>query len=196
MNNLFLKWMLMSICVLSIPTFGLAADKPVLVIPEKLTLHDRVELPNNVIDGCNPDKNMSYIFRGEMRKLKKVYSKLMLQPPSDGRDFHTLNMEIVDIFGLGGGAFSGSKRLVVKGELLDRNGKQLGSFYCYRASIGNALSLGLQGTCQIYMKIYTKMMKDIIKWVKNPSMNAFLGEKGKAEIAQGNVLEYERKQAK
>jgi len=172
-----------------------AAKKPVLVIPAKLPYHARIPMPNNVVAQCHPETNMSYQLRGQFNKIKN-YSEYMLEPPTDGRDYHVLTMEVVDVFGAGGGAFSGSKRLCVRGELSDSQGNSIGSFYIYRSSLGNAMSMGLQGTCQIYLKIYLKMTKDLVKWLRKPTENAYLGEADKAEKIQRAVTTYDRETGK
>jgi len=84
-----------------------------------------------------------------------------------------LYLEFTHILGTGGGAWSGSKSVTVRGELKE-NGEVIGSFIGSRYSGGGAFG-GFKGTCDILGRCIKTLGKDIAGWLKNPTMNAMLG---------------------
>lgn len=84
-----------------------------------------------------------------------------------------LVMEFSDIIGTGGGAWSGSKSVTVKGELFE-NKKMIGSFKARRVS-GGGFWGAYKGTCSILERCVNTLGKDISIWLSSPTMNARLG---------------------
>jgi len=84
-----------------------------------------------------------------------------------------LYLEIVNVLGAGGGAWSGAKSVTVQGELRE-NGEVIGSFTASRYSGGGAFG-GFKGTCAILGRCIEALGKDIAKWLKDPTMHAMLG---------------------
>lgn len=84
-----------------------------------------------------------------------------------------LHLEITNVLGTGGGAWSGAKSVTVRGELKE-NGKVIGSFTAARFSGGGAFG-GFKGTCAILGRCIQTLGKDIARWLEEPTMNAMLG---------------------
>ena len=84
-----------------------------------------------------------------------------------------LKLEISSAFAPGGGAWSGAKYVEVTGELIE-NGKVIGSFIGSRYSTGGMFG-GFKGTCSITARCAKAIAKDISIWLKNPTIDARLG---------------------
>lgn len=85
-----------------------------------------------------------------------------------------LVLEITDVTGGGGGAWSGAKSVQAKGELFE-NGKSIGSFTASRYS-GGGFFAGYKGTCSIMGRCVKAIGKDIAIWLQHPTKNAHLGD--------------------
>lgn len=85
-----------------------------------------------------------------------------------------LHVEISDVMGAGGGAWSGAKSVAIQGKLTE-NGKEIGTFHGSRHSGGGAFG-GFKSTCAIFGRCVKALGRDVAKWLKKPSMNASLGD--------------------
>lgn len=85
-----------------------------------------------------------------------------------------LFVEIDDVRGSGGGAWSGGKMVHAVGKLTE-NGKTIGTFKVQRTSGGGAFG-AFKGTCSILGRDVKAMGKDISAWLKKPKMKSYLGE--------------------
>ncbi len=92
---------------------------------------------------------------------------------SESTPGRVLHLKIVNVIGPGGGAWSGSKSVTVEGKLTD-NGEVVGTFIASRFSGGGAFG-GYKGTCSILGRCIKTIGKDIALWLKNPTMDARLG---------------------
>ncbi len=93
---------------------------------------------------------------------------------SDSTEGRVLHIEIVNVIGTGGGAWSGAKSVTVEGKLTE-NGEVIGTFTSSRYSGGGAFG-GYKGTCSILGRCIKAMGSDIAKWLANPTMDAKLGD--------------------
>jgi hypothetical protein len=87
-----------------------------------------------------------------------------------------LELKFSQVYGFGGGAWSGAKSVTVKGTLKD-NGKTIGTFIGTRFS-GGGLFGGFKGTCSILGRCVKALGNDIARWLQAPSMDARLGDAG------------------
>ena len=87
----------------------------------------------------------------------------------DGRG--NLAIEITNVHGPGGGAFSGPKWVEVEGTLR-RGGKAVS----FRAKRYSAMDIFSGGTCGILAKCGRSIGKDIATWLTNPTPDAELGD--------------------
>ncbi|NOQ35507.1 MAG: hypothetical protein GQ569_06380 [Methylococcaceae bacterium] len=85
-----------------------------------------------------------------------------------------LEIEISEAHGNSGGAWSGSKMVMIKGEL-KRGGQLISSFKAKRFS-GGGMFAGFKGTCAILGRCVRTLGKDVAKWLENPTKNARLGD--------------------
>lgn len=73
---------------------------------------------------------------------------------------------------IGGGGWTGPKWLVLEGKLLEK-GKLIGNFEARRQTIGGSLK-----TCGTLDSLSEELGDDIVEWLKNPGLNAKLGDAG------------------
>lgn len=73
---------------------------------------------------------------------------------------------------IGGGGWTGPKWLVLEGKLLE-NGKLIGNFEARRQTIRGSLK-----TCGTLESLSEEIGDDIVEWLKNPGLNAKLGNAG------------------
>lgn len=85
-----------------------------------------------------------------------------------------LDIEITEVYGLGGGAYSGHKSVSIQGTLKD-NGKVVGSFTGKRYS-GGGFWGGFKGTCSILGRCVKALGNDVALWLENPYKDARLGD--------------------
>lgn len=86
-------------------------------------------------------------------------------------DTTTLWMQITAVHAAGGGNFSGPKWAIVQGELR-KGGQVLGSFEAGRGTSGGGFRFT---ACSVLSGVGKAIAKDIGVWLKNPTMNARLG---------------------
>jgi len=86
----------------------------------------------------------------------------------------TLKIEFTNVLGVGGGAWSGPKSVTIQGTLTEGD-KVVGTFLGRRTSTGGAFG-GFKGTCAIIGRCVKTLGSDVGKWLKNPSVDAKLGE--------------------
>jgi hypothetical protein len=84
-----------------------------------------------------------------------------------------LSIEIINLMGPGGGAWSGGKSVMIKGTL-SKQGKAVSSFKALRVSGGGVFG-GYMGTCAILGRCVRTLGKDVAGWLQNPTPNATLG---------------------
>ena len=105
------------------------------------------------------------------KEAKRTFDVVLSKEPLEDAEGKTLSLIIANMYGLGGGAFSGSKSAIVTGELKE-NGEVIASMSLRRHSI-----MGMApGTCSILKRIAKKMGEDIAEWLEEPTMDAELGD--------------------
>jgi len=107
---------------------------------------------------------------------KRDVTVTVTNEPLDDVEGKVLFIEFTHVLGTGGGAWSGPKAVTVHGELREA-GEVIGSFTSTRYSTGGAFG-GFKGTCSILGRCVKAMGSDIAKWLKNPTMDALLGDAG------------------
>jgi len=96
----------------------------------------------------------------------------MVNTPQElrAKDGKYLIVEITKVKAHGGGAFTGPKKMTVRGSLVD-NGKEVADFEAERGSMEAA------GTCSTLQKSEKELGDDIGTWLQRPSPHARLGDK-------------------
>jgi len=102
------------------------------------------------------------------------YASILTNSTSRQRNAQVLTVEIEQVQGGGGGAWSGAKIVHVKGKLT-KNGRVLGNFKARRYSGGGMFS-AYKGSCAIFGRCVKTLGKDIATWLKTPTSNAVLGD--------------------
>lgn len=125
-----------------------------------------------VKDQCAPEARLSEFVKEYAKgPFDEVVGLKDLSKAGGGK---TLSLTILNVMGVGGGAWSGPKGITVQGTLRE-NGKVIGTFQARRSSGGGAYG-GFKGTCSILERCAKALGKDIAAWLEGPSMDARLGE--------------------
>lgn len=147
-----------------------AMANPVLV--ERVTPYRKgVVVPNAVRTECKiqsqlPDFIEAYASERGIAVVKK--------PKAVAKKGRVLQLDIINLVGTAGGAWSGAKSVTVEGKLFE-NGKMKGSFTATRFSGGGFMG-GYKGTCSILGRCVKALGQDIANWLQAPTMNARLGD--------------------
>ncbi len=102
------------------------------------------------------------------------YANIVTDSNTGSADAQILTMEIEEVQGAAGGAWSGAKSVVVKGSL-SQKGKMLGDFKARRYSGGGVFG-GYKGTCAILGRCVKTLGKDVAEWLTHPTPQAVLGD--------------------
>ncbi len=102
------------------------------------------------------------------------YANILTDTTASSADSQILIIEIEQVQGGGGGAWSGGKMVLLKGTLM-KDGKVLGDFKARRYSGGGVFG-GYKGTCAILGRCVKALGKDIAEWLTHPSSQAALGD--------------------
>ncbi|MEA3194195.1 MAG: hypothetical protein QOD26_2528 [Betaproteobacteria bacterium] len=89
-------------------------------------------------------------------------SKKLQKGDSAGKG-KVLKVTIVQVMGVGGGAYSGPKSMTVRADLV-QGGKVLATTTKERASGGGAFG-GMKGTCQIFGRVAKTLGADVASWL-------------------------------
>ena len=144
-----------------------------LVVPEKIAFGKETMVPPKVRTECQlEEKIQSFLI--EYSKTHGTYDTITTEKPSSG-EYHVLEAEIIEVVGPGGGAWSGTKSVKIKGSLKDQDGKVLGTFTAGRYSGGGAFG-GYKGTCAILGRCTKAIGKDVAAWLTNPREGDALGD--------------------
>lgn len=126
-------------------------------------------VPTPVQTECQlPEKLASFIENYAKQRFDAV------QISDRGGSGKVLVVEITDLIGTGGGAWSGSKAVTISGKLMEGD-KTIGSFIGRRTS-GGGLYGGFKGTCSILGRCVKALGRDIGSWLKAPSTDSRIGE--------------------
>lgn len=102
------------------------------------------------------------------------YATVLEGSTAEPANADVLSIEIINLMGSGGGAWSGGKSVMIKGTL-SKQGKAVSSFKALRVSGGGVFG-GYMGTCAILGRCVRTLGKDVAGWLQNPTPNATLGD--------------------
>ncbi len=80
-----------------------------------------------------------------------------------------LELKITEVLAHGGGVYSGPKKITIEGKL-SKGGEPVGSFTARRGSMKRSR------TCKLLVAVEKGLSKDILKWLKEPTMDAKIGK--------------------
>jgi hypothetical protein len=142
-----------------------------IIIANEIPFGESTHVRDAVRDECNLGGKLS----GFIQEYGNGYDLNISQSSNTTIDEgKVLRMEITNVQGAGGGAWSGSKSVAVQGKLIE-NGKEIGTFHGSRHSGGGAFG-GFKSTCAIFGRCVKALGKDVARWLKSPTMNASLGD--------------------
>lgn len=102
------------------------------------------------------------------------YANIITDGQSAPADAQILTIEIQDVQGAAGGAWSGAKDVEIHGSL-SKNGQQIGDFKARRFS-GGGFFAAYKGTCAILGRCVKTLGKDVSEWLAHPTPHAMLGD--------------------
>jgi len=149
--------------------FALTGDGT-LYVPDKAPFSEGLRVRDNIRNECNIE---SLVANDIAKEAYSAYSAVSREKGAGAT--HVLEIEIIDIFGAGGGAWSGPKYIELKGVLKSGSGNVVGDFTAYRYSMGGALG-AIKGTCGILRRVSRALGQDIGVWLTAPSRGARLGD--------------------
>ena len=82
-------------------------------------------------------------------------------------DAPRIRLQINDVFGVGGGAWSGPKSVSITASLVE-GGKVTQTTQLRRTTTGGAFG-GFKGTCAILERCTTALGTDVVRWAANPT---------------------------
>jgi len=140
-----------------------------ITIPPTATIDPNAGVNPKVRDECVPDARVTELLKEQLKAAG--YDVEVAKQASGGK---SLQLTILNVTGVGGGAWSGPKSMTLSGKLV-QDGKVIGSFNGRRTSGGGAFG-AYKGTCSIIGRCAKALAKDITVWLENPTMDARLGE--------------------
>jgi hypothetical protein len=142
----------------------------VLVI-KKVAFAADTHIPEAVKNECDLLNKLSTEIK---TNASQKYATILEEPTSTPAGADVLEIEIVNLIGTGGGAWSGAKSVMINGTL-SKSGKSSVDVKAQRYSGGGVFG-GYKGTCAILGRCVKTLGKDIAGWLQNPTPNAALGD--------------------
>lgn len=160
------------ICVAIVMISGAqaAGEGVSITINQNIEYAESSGAPEKVKDECKLQTRLPQFIKDYAKKLNVV----LVEEVGESTDGRVLQIEIVNVIGAAGGAWSGAKSVTVEGKLTE-NGEVIGTFTSKRFSGGGAFG-GYKGTCSILGRCIKAMGSDIATWLANPTMDAKLGD--------------------
>ena len=122
----------------------------------------------NVKRECKFETRLPEYIRKQAKRGLKV---VVTDEPLENLPGKVLFLETTNVFAPGGGGYSGSKSAIVTGELKE-SGEVIASVTARRRTL-----VGMTpGTCSMLKRIAKKLGEDIADWLREPTMNARLGD--------------------
>ena len=144
---------------------------PVLIVQDQIPFSPGTEVREAVRNECHLQEKLSHF----IKEYAADYSSQILSIPATApKGSQILTVEIFQVTGGGGGAWSGAKSVSIKGTL-QQDGKTIGSFKGRRLS-GGGMFAGYKGTCSIMGRCVKALGRDVAEWLRHPSDNAVLGD--------------------
>ena len=146
-------------------TFSQAAD--VVLVPSFIPYANDNTAGEDVRKECTWNTTMPRYLAKESSGRVQV-----AEPGLDSATDKKLMLVATHLHTAGGGGWSGPKWLVLEGKLMEK-GKVLGNFEVRRQTIRGSMR-----GCGTLESLSEEITDDILEWLKNPSMNAKLGNAG------------------
>ena len=105
------------------------------------------------------------------KEAKRSVDVVLSKEPLENVEGKVLYLEVTNVYAPGGGGYSGSKSAIVSGELKE-NGEVIASMTVRRHTLFGMMP----GTCSMMKRIAKQLGEDIAIWLKEPTMDAKLGD--------------------
>ncbi|MDH3336277.1 MAG: hypothetical protein OER22_03245 [Gammaproteobacteria bacterium] len=145
-----------------------SAKKETYTIASSIPFAEGSGVRDNVKEECGFETRLPEYIR---KKAKRGVNVVLTDEPLGKVNGKVLFLEITNVFALGGGGYSGSKSAIVSGELKE-NGELIGSVTARRRTL---FSMRV-GTCSMLKRVAEKLGEDIADWLREPTMDAKLGD--------------------
>ena len=144
---------------------------PVLVVQDHIPFSAEADVREEIRNECQLPKKLSHF----IQDFAATYSRRVLSDAAKApKDAQILMVEITNVSGGGGGAWSGGKSVSIQG-YLQQDGKTVGSFKGRRFS-GGGMFGAYKGTCAIMGRCVKALGRDVAEWLRHPSPDAVLGD--------------------
>ena len=147
-----------------------SSSKPIY-ISSNIPFRKGTHVPAAVRQECNLGQKLSQFIETAAEDNSSDVMQSANLKKSKGR---VLKIEIVNVHGTGGGAYSGAKSVAIEGTLTEK-GKVIGTFSGSRYS-GGGFWGGFKGTCSILDRCVKTLGNDVAIWLENPYKGARLGD--------------------
>ena len=148
--------------VLGFSVAGIAqAQEKLLILPAQFG--PNVQVVDSVKRECELEAKID---EWVMESVSKKYSAARGDKAGSGK---TLRVTITNVFGVGGGAYSGSKSMSVQADLM-QGGKVIATTTKNRSSGGGAFA-GMKGTCAIFGRVAKALGADVAAWLPSAMGN-------------------------
>lgn len=143
-----------------------------IVIRREVRYADVDKIDRAVVNECNLPQRQAELIEAAARKAGvDILRDEEAVKAGKGRILH---IEIVDAVS-SGNAFIGHRKIVsLKGRMVE-DGKELGSFWGRRSSMGG-FGGGFMGSCAVLERCLATLAQDVTMWMKYPMENARIGE--------------------
>lgn len=122
----------------------------------------------NIKQECKLQTRLPEAIKKEAKRGVKV---MLTDEPLENVAGKVLSLEFTNVFGLGGGGFSGSKSATVRG-VLKEDGEVIGTVTARRRTLFRMKT----GTCSLLKRVVEKIGEDVADWLREPTMDARLGD--------------------
>ncbi len=157
-----MKYALLALAVACFVTPTLAKDKVLLLTP--VTYRADASVVQKVRDECGIEQMLE---QNVGNAFKKRLSGGVVDSEAAAGDATVMRLQISNVLGVGGGAWSGPKALTVYADLI-QNGKVVRHTRINRWSTGGIWG-GFKSTCSIIERCSVAIAKDLTRWAADPS---------------------------
>ncbi len=164
---LFLFWLF-----ILLPSLSPADGVGTLNLQKTASFDRTLQVPDAIRSGCQVDsKVINFIESSAGADFERI---ALVEEAAPNTGERTLSVTITSLSTEGGGAWSGPKHLTIAGTLW-KDGKIVGTFTAHRVTSGG-IGGAYRGTCSLLGKCARALGKDVAAWLKNPTMDAKLGD--------------------
>lgn len=141
------------------------------LIIKPVTFNKDADIRDAVKQECNLVGKLTQFIK---ENAAEQYANIITDSNAGPADAQVLTVEIKEVLGTAGGAWSGPKMVLIRGSLAEK-GKVLGDFKARRYSSGGVFG-GYKGTCAILGRCVKTLGKDVAEWLAHPVSQAALGD--------------------